>query len=601
MRILQKPSLNEVKKGQLGTGLLIENDGHIRNDCDAVLQLKEDIQAGHKYICPDHFIVDAIFQKYGVKNANDRIYPENVLRPEVERYIKANVERRCAYGALDHPSCQLAGTLVLTDKGWKDIADVKVGDMVLTVNKHQEIEVHPVLRKIDEPYSGKMIRLRGDGINICVTPNHKFPVLSKGRNWKGLFTAQEIKDRTLTSQSHCGLFRNGVWTADETDTFTLEALNEDELSQMTVKTLRARCSKPINIPMMLWMRFLGLYIGGGEYKLKFHGSSCGISLVIYDENAVSDILSLMNELPLKYDVHKFRRGFVKITIHDARLVKHLAPYGDFDNRKIPEYVFSQSADCMRAFYDGLCMSDSTKRGTGLAKYHVQDFLTPSKELALGITDLLLRMGYCGRYHEVDINISQKSKKRMYGAYKLTSPLISLSVGNMSVTEEHYDGRVYCIEVENHTFYTMDTEGNCLWSGNSSSLSGHDVAMNIVELHWEGNVLVGKLELNTSIAYQTHGSIETSGDQVANLLRKDWLVGVSSRGVGTVRQMPGGIVTVEDDFSLICWDVVLEPSTPGAYIGKTKEELAPYMESKNNSYFDRLFTEKVNRIESLLNG
>ena len=95
--------LNEIKKGQTGTGLLIENDGHIIPPKDTIAQIKEDINNGHKFIVPDDFIVSAVFQKYGVKNANGRIYPENVLRTQVDKYIRERVNTGCAIGSLDHP------------------------------------------------------------------------------------------------------------------------------------------------------------------------------------------------------------------------------------------------------------------------------------------------------------------------------------------------------------------------------------------------------------------------------------------------------------------------------------------------------------------
>ena len=53
--------------------------------------------------CPRHFIVSAVFQKYGVENANGRIYPEHVLKKEVERYM-AKINEKRAIGELNHPS-----------------------------------------------------------------------------------------------------------------------------------------------------------------------------------------------------------------------------------------------------------------------------------------------------------------------------------------------------------------------------------------------------------------------------------------------------------------------------------------------------------------
>ena len=87
----KKIELAEVKKNEVGTGLLIETDGHILAENDTVKQIQEDITRNKTYVIPDRFIVSAVFQKYGIKNANGRIYPEKILKREVEKYIKNKV------------------------------------------------------------------------------------------------------------------------------------------------------------------------------------------------------------------------------------------------------------------------------------------------------------------------------------------------------------------------------------------------------------------------------------------------------------------------------------------------------------------------------
>ena len=108
MNILSKhkdlEQLTEIKANQKGTGLLIEHDGHIIGNKSTIQQIKEDIDNGHKFVIPDNFIVSAVFQKYGIKNANGRIYPENILRREVQKYLENQVANNTAVGALDHPS-----------------------------------------------------------------------------------------------------------------------------------------------------------------------------------------------------------------------------------------------------------------------------------------------------------------------------------------------------------------------------------------------------------------------------------------------------------------------------------------------------------------
>lgn len=101
---MAKNTLLEIKKGQLGTGLLIENDGYMSLDSNENKILKESISEALKFgkELPNPFIVSAVFQKYGIENANGRIYPEHVLRREAQKYQQAITERR-SYGELNHP------------------------------------------------------------------------------------------------------------------------------------------------------------------------------------------------------------------------------------------------------------------------------------------------------------------------------------------------------------------------------------------------------------------------------------------------------------------------------------------------------------------
>lgn len=62
----------------------------------------------------------------------------------------------------------------------------------------------------------------------------------------------------------------------------------------------------------------------------------------------------------------------------------------------------------------------------------------------------------------------------------------------------------------------------------------------------------------------------SGAILRGLIESGVKLGISSRGVGSTRKQNDYYV-VQDDFQLICWDMVSEPSTPGAFMlpeGKT---------------------------------
>ena len=151
--------------------------------------------------------------------------------------------------------------------------------------------------------------------------------------------------------------------------------------------------------------------------------------------------------------------------------------------------------------------------------------------------------------------------------------------------ENANGRIYPEEIlkrEVNNYAAKIQERRAMGELNHPSESVIDlsrVAINIVELHWEGHTLVGKLEIITSPGFRKHGIISCQGDQTANLLLQGYKIGVSSRGLGTVTNKMG-ILYVADDYEIVCWDVVSDPSTPGAFISPNgKEELGQYLESK----------------------
>jgi len=97
---------------------------------------------------------------------------------------------------------------------------------------------------------------------------------------------------------------------------------------------------------------------------------------------------------------------------------------------------------------------------------------------------------------------------------------------------------------------------------SSVVNLNNVSHNIKKVWWDGNDLMGELELlNTP-----------SGKIAMELVSAGVPLGISSRGMGSVKQL-GETVEVQDDFELLCFDLVSVPSTPEAYmhpIGALKE-------------------------------
>lgn len=124
-----------------------------------------------------------------------------------------------------------------------------------------------------------------------------------------------------------------------------------------------------------------------------------------------------------------------------------------------------------------------------------------------------------------------------------------------------------------------------------------ISHNIIELHWENNTVVGKLELNVSQGFVKQGIVSTMGDMAANLLLNGYKIGVSSRAVGSVENKLG-VMIVGEDLEMICWDIVSDPSTPSAWIG-SQEELSQYVENTNTTKGKTPLQEKIEKLQNIL--
>ena len=100
---------------------------------------------------------------------------------------------------------------------------------------------------------------------------------------------------------------------------------------------------------------------------------------------------------------------------------------------------------------------------------------------------------------------------------------------------------------------------------------------VTDVWWDGNNVMGKAQV-----------LDTpSGKILRSLVDSGVTLGISSRGMGSVNESNGQTV-VEDEFQLICFDFVSEPSTPGAFMMKEAKD-----------YNNKVFT-KADRINRLLN-
>ena len=148
-----------------------------------------------------------------------------------------------------------------------------------------------------------------------------------------------------------------------------------------------------------------------------------------------------------------------------------------------------------------------------------------------------------------------------------------------------NGRIYprkILEREVKTYQKLVQEKRALGEldhPEDSVINLKNASHMITEMWWDGPNVMGKVKiLNTP-----------SGKILQELVNDGVKLGISSRGLGSVSEAQGRTI-VEDDFQLICFDFVSEPSTPNAFMGL----------SEGKTYKEPNVFTKADRINRLLN-
>lgn len=598
----ERTELKEIKKNTTGTGLLIENDGHIcLSDTPNNKKIYEAYNSGSGWQVPNPFIVDAVFQKFDIKNANGRIYPEDVLKKQVAEYQQKIDEHR-AYGECYRPSA-----LVLTEVGWKPLSEVNEGDKVLTLNvENGTIEVQSVTRKIAHQHDGKLIHIKGRSIDTYVTPEHQIVLNDRNGKYKGAFTANELMGGNVSDLNHSFVPRTGNWTATGDDFFVLKGIEEP--SERMLRN-HPNCKDDYKIKMSTFMKFMGIYLSEGDYRK----NNNDVNIYQKKESVIELIEEMCAELGLPYTVNVDKNGRHTFRINDPRLNKYVSQFGDCYTKYIPVDLKNQSKENLTILYNWFVLGDGRVRGDKRRKSGrlSDDVFSVSKQLVMDLNEIQLKIGYCGNYHTEardndryigDRLIEGNNCKEMHFTLRSLTKGVYADKRFIQYEEVPYSGEVQCIEVPNHIWYVMEN-GFPYWTHNcnhpsESTIDLGRISHNIIELHWVGHTLVGKMELNISEGYRRSGICSTLGDTAANLLLNGYKIGVSSRGVGSVEQKLGQYI-VGDDFELICWDLVSDPSTPNAWLGRDQDELQPYIESDQTTSSKNSLNEKISKIKGLL--
>lgn len=618
---------NILKRNETGYGILIEHDaGYVDFDTNTNI-LNNILNENFELKLDEPILVDCILQKWGVKNKNGRIYPKDVLIPQVNDYQKL-IDNNSAVSEADHPECVLASeSTIYTKDGWKNFENISENEEILTLNPAtNKIETQKIDKKIYLDYKGEMYKFSGKNIDLTVTGNHRF-LLENSKGERDYYLAEDIYNNKngIFSSGKYKLLKLGEWEGKYNEFFILNGVNKNTLSFNLKHDLIDKYTIPLKIKSEDWFAFLGIYLADGhssgtksnQYKLK------GYDVVITQkkEKSKREIEDLLNKLPFKYWISKHETGKYQYHIADARLYDYLFPLGHSHNKYIPNEIKQASSDHLKIFFKWFQMGD----GRNVKSIHEnwsnkESVFSTSKHLIEDLHEILIKIGGNGnittyqppdrilndevvlkkehmlsdgsveQIKEVVVTkrlVKAENSKLQYNLNISKTKNIYLDKRSIKIKKISVDDNIACVRVKNGNFM-VKVNGKSHWTGNSSIISLQNISHLLTKMWWgkgdKENILYGRLKLIVSPGFIKYGIVSVVGDKILLYLQNKIQLGISSRGVGTLKEENGENM-VQNDFELIGFDLVATPSTPGAY-------LFPPNSSKEN------FTENIMKKETI---
>ena len=170
------------------------------------------------------------------------------------------------------------------------------------------------------------------------------------------------------------------------------------------------------------------------------------------------------------------------------------------------------------------------------------------------------------------------------AHNASKPLILRHVTLQQANSKNQNGRIYPRQIltkevvrYNKEFVEQNRALGELDHPESPIVNLRNVCANVTKISMNGDAVVGDMQVLSTPA----------GNIVRELVKNNIRLGVSSRGVGSVKSVNEDTLEVQEDYSLICFDVVSNPSTPGAFINESLDPIRQLVVNIDSLIYDFL--------------
>ena len=347
-------------------------------------------------------------------------------------------------------ACYSEDTEVLTERGWKKYTEVKDLKIAQFDPRTKKIKFLPHKGLFVYDYGGKMYNFKNKRNDILVTPNHKMLIKEERHKDYNVVEAEKI------NYSRIKVVNSGILNNKPTDFFILPP---GQHKQKRIHVKYTHQHNPKNIPMNLWLEFLGYYLTEGGIE-----TIPTIGIVQKKGKNAEKIERCLHELAryIGFTLSKIDcEPYIRFKITNTQLYEFLKNCGNkCFNKKFPfdSLEFSLfSKEQLEILYKSMMLGDGSS--------DERSYSSTSNELANLIQAIACLIGKSANKNLSYIGKNRGNRQDLFRVSLSSKTELGLRKKSGHVKEIDYVGKVFCFSTETGFFITRRT-GKIAIQGNS---------------------------------------------------------------------------------------------------------------------------------------
>lgn len=346
--------------------------------------------------------------------------------------------------------CFSDDTEILTKNGWKNVSLISYSDEVLSLNKKtNEGYYQKPVKLFKKQYDGKMYQVKGELVDILVSPEHKMYVKlfsKKITHDFSLIKASELNHREYRFK------KNFNWNGKNKNFFTLKKIISKYYNRKQVK-----------IKMDLWLEFFGWYISEGFVRFQKQKTKTTNYVISIAQSRTANkkkcilIKNLIEKIGWRYHYNQSR--FNISSGYNKQLFEYLNMFGKAGDKFIPQEIKNLEKRQLKILLNSMMLGDGNSNC----------YYTTSKILADDVQEIMCKCGYTS-----DITRKKCQNKKWRDCYVVRLhevrhyPKCNINKKNKALCSSKwidYKGMIYGITMKSdHIIYTR-RNGKPVWIGN----------------------------------------------------------------------------------------------------------------------------------------